>query len=126
MSFFQLDAATDANPPKVIVSIAPHRYFVKRIAGDTVDVIVLVPPGASSHTYEPTPKQMISCSKADIWFRLGEGFEKRAAEAFQNFNPKMEMVNLREGGQYDQLRQRTRRPSPRLLLQRLRRHPHLA
>ncbi len=82
--------------PTVLVSIAPHKTFLKEIAGDTVDIQVVVPAGASSHTFEPTSKQMIQMSQADIWFRLGEGFEKRLMQVLKNYNPGIQIVDLRE------------------------------
>jgi len=83
--------------PKVLVSIAPHRAFIKEIAGDIIDVQVIVPAGASSHSFEPTPKQMIEAGKADVWFRVGEGFESRLSGVIQNYHPQMKMVNMRDG-----------------------------
>jgi zinc transport system substrate-binding protein len=83
--------------PTLLVSVPPYRYFVKEIAGDTVDVKLMVPVGASAHTYEPTPKQMIQSSDADIWFRLGEPFETKAIAALLQVNPSMQVVDLRSG-----------------------------
>ncbi|GAH30606.1 unnamed protein product, partial [marine sediment metagenome] len=42
---------------RVVVSILPQAEFVERVGGDKVEVpvMVMVPPGASPHTYEPTP-----------------------------------------------------------------------
>lgn len=82
--------------PTVLVSIAPHKTFVEEIAGDTVAIQVVVPAGASSHTFEPTSKQMIQMSQADVWFRLGEGFEKRLMEVIKSYNPGIRIVDLRE------------------------------
>ena len=42
----------------ISVSILPQKYFIERIAGDDFKVNVLIPPGASPASYEPTPKQM--------------------------------------------------------------------
>lgn len=89
--------AYGAAEPTVLVSVAPHKYFVERIANGTVKVQVLVPTGASSHTFEPTPKQMLAASQADIWFMVGEGFEPRLADALKTHNPAMQFVNMREG-----------------------------
>jgi len=83
--------------PIALVSVAPHKAFVEKIAGDTVDVRVIVPPGASPHTFEPTPKQMIEAAKAKLWFRVGESFEKKLSEVFRTYSPAMIMVNMREG-----------------------------
>lgn len=86
-----------AAPPHVIVSVAPHRYLVERIAGDTVQVDLLVPTGASAHTYEPTPKQVLANTQAALWFRMGEGFEARVLRTLQQYNPKLIVVDLRNG-----------------------------
>lgn len=90
-------SALQEKKPLVLVSIAPHRPIVKAIADDTVDVMVVVPAGASSHTYEPTPKQMVQLSQADIWFRIGEAFEPKLAQAIESYHPGTEMVNMRNG-----------------------------
>lgn len=81
----------------VIVSVAPHKYFVERIAGDTLSVGLMVPAGASSHTYEPTPRQMIHMGKADIWFQIGENFETRAGNSLRSHNPNLQLVSLQKG-----------------------------
>ena len=78
----------------VLVSIAPQKFLVERIGGEQVSVEVIVPAGASSHTYEPTPRQMISVQKGDIWFRLGESFEKRLIPALKN---NTHIVDQRDG-----------------------------
>lgn len=83
--------------PYVLVSVPPHQYFVEKIAGNTVEVGLLVPSGASAHTFEPTPKLMLSASKADIWFQVGESFEKRALQVLQNHNRCLVPIDLLEG-----------------------------
>jgi zinc transport system substrate-binding protein len=87
--------AAPTSPPQVLVSVSPYKFFVEKIAGDTVSVNLLVPSTASSHTYEPTPKQMIHASKADIWFFLGESFETRAINTLKKYSPEMDFVDLR-------------------------------
>lgn len=81
----------------VLVSVAPYKFFVEKIAGDTVKVILMVPAGASSHTYEPTPKQVMMAAAADIWFRLGEPFESKAIAAIKSHRPYLKLVDMREG-----------------------------
>lgn len=81
----------------VLVSVAPHKFFVEKIAGDTVSVGLMVPAGASAHTFEPTPKQMLASSKADLWFCVGEGFEARAIRSLTAYNPNLKIIDLRRG-----------------------------
>lgn len=78
---------------RVLVSIAPQKYLVEEIGGEFVSVSVIVPAGASSHTYEPTPKQIVSMRDGEIWFRLGESFEQRLARVL----PQAEIIDQREG-----------------------------
>ncbi len=80
--------------PRVAVSIAPQKYLVERIAEDRLLVDVIVPDGASPHSYEPTPKQTVTLQKSSVWFRIGEGFEQRLVGVLA---PKMIIVDQREG-----------------------------
>lgn len=81
----------------ILVSVAPYKFFAEKVAGNTVNVGVMVPAGASIHTYEPTPREMIAASRADLWFMIGEAFEAKASKAFRNHNPNMKFVDLKKG-----------------------------
>lgn len=81
----------------VIVSVAPHKYFVEQIAGDTLKVLLMVPASSTPHSYEPPPKQILEASHSDMWFRVGESFEKKALEAIQSHHPSLIVVDLRKG-----------------------------
>lgn len=73
----------------VVVSILPQKYFVERIATNKANVIVIVPPGASPATYEPSPSDMRIISQADVWFTIGVGFERAWIPRFAGSNPNM-------------------------------------
>jgi zinc transport system substrate-binding protein len=81
----------------VLVSIAPYKFFVEKIAGNTLEVGLMIPPGGSPHSFEPTAKQVLAAGRADIWFRMGEGFETRALPAIKGHHPNMQIVDLRTG-----------------------------
>lgn len=81
--------------PRILVSVAPYKFFVEQIADGTVEVDLMVPAGASMHTFEPTPKQMLHASKAVIWFQIGESFEPHVGRALQSHQSRMQFVNLR-------------------------------
>ncbi|MCG2737244.1 MAG: zinc ABC transporter substrate-binding protein [Candidatus Methanoperedenaceae archaeon] len=59
----------------VVVSILPQAEFVEKVGGDKVQVVVMVPPEASPHTYEPTPSQLKEVSKAKMYAKVGSGVE---------------------------------------------------
>ncbi|MBS4167041.1 putative periplasmic metal-binding protein [Neochlamydia sp. AcF65] len=101
LSFFSLShpmfsSENSARSHYVLVSVAPHKFFVEKLAGPTLQVGVMVPAGASAHTYEPTPKQMLEATKADLWFYVGEGFEPKVKSALKSYNPRMQLIDLRQ------------------------------
>ena len=53
------------------VSILPMRSLVKEIVGEDLRIEVLVPPGASPETFEPTPRQFIGLNEAQLVFNVG-------------------------------------------------------
>jgi zinc transport system substrate-binding protein len=59
----------------VVVSINPLADLVGRVGGERVDVTQLVPPGASPHTYEPTPSQVGRLARARLLVLVGLDFE---------------------------------------------------
>jgi zinc transport system substrate-binding protein len=66
---------SEDNQIGVIVTIVPQQEFVEKVGGDKVRVTVMVPPGASPHTYEPTPSQMKEVTKAKMYAKVGSGIE---------------------------------------------------
>ncbi len=79
--------------PTVFVSIAPQQYFVGRIAGESVAVQVMVPPGSSPATYEPRPRQMAALARAKAYFALGVPFERTWLSRFVQVNRRMRLVH---------------------------------
>jgi len=61
--------------PGVVVTILPQADFVKNVGGDRVKVTVMVPPGASPHTYEPKPAQIKALAEAKMYAKVGSGVE---------------------------------------------------
>ena len=86
-----------ARPLRVFVSILPQKYFVEKIGGDLIDVAVMVEPGASPHTYEPKPQQMIALAKTNIYFAIGVPFEASWLEKIAATNPNMLIVHTEAG-----------------------------
>jgi zinc transport system substrate-binding protein len=60
---------------KIIATIFPQYDFTRQIAGNRADVQLLLPPGAESHTYEPSPSDIIRISKADMFIYTGRQME---------------------------------------------------
>ena len=60
---------------EVIATLFPQYDFAKKIGGDKVNVTLLLPPGAESHTYEPTPQDMININNSNLFIYTGEEME---------------------------------------------------
>lgn len=82
----------------ITVSILPQKYFVEQIAGDLLDVNVLVPPGSSPHNYSVLPSQMKDLAKSKVWLQIGLlTFEEVLAEKLADINRDLALVNCSQG-----------------------------
>src|SRR5574340_1568438 len=75
VSFFFNAIDAYAAKGKVVATISPLADFARQVGGARADVTLLLPAGASPHTYEPTPKAVQEISKARIFIRIGAGLE---------------------------------------------------
>lgn len=81
----------------VFTSILPQKYFVERISSGKIDVNVLVTPGKSPATYEPTPDQVVKLSKSKILFTIGVPFEKAFLSKVKSSLKDIEIIDTAEG-----------------------------
>lgn len=88
-------AATE--PLSVFVSVVPQRTFVERIGGDWVEVKALVEPGANPHLFEPRPREIAALAEADLYIRIGASFEDAWMSRIQAANPRLRILDAREG-----------------------------
>lgn len=89
--------AAQAGPLAVAVSILPQKYVVDRIGGPAVSVSVLIGPGQSPDTYDPTPRQMASLAGTQIYFTMGLEFEHAWLDRMHAAYPGMILVDMRQG-----------------------------
>ncbi|MEA3558508.1 MAG: zinc ABC transporter substrate-binding protein [Candidatus Thermoplasmatota archaeon] len=83
----------------VIVSILPQKNMIEMIAGEDVNVIVMIPEGQSPHDHSPTPGQLIDVARADMYFKIGSGleFEELHMDTLIEQNRGMKIIDLSEG-----------------------------
>ena len=55
----------------VVCTLFPYYDFVRQIGGDAVDVQLLVPAGRETHSFEPTPLDVIAVSEAEVFIYNG-------------------------------------------------------
>ena len=56
---------------QVVCSVFPYYDFARQIGGDDVDVMLLVAAGKETHSFEPTPLDVITLSQADVFLYNG-------------------------------------------------------
>lgn len=84
--------------PTVTVTIPPYKYFVEKIAGDKVDVNVMVSNGNNPETYEPNAQQMMELSNSALYLKVGSiGFEQTWIKKLQDNAPDMKMIDTSVG-----------------------------
>jgi len=84
----------------VAVSIIPQKTFVQKIGADKVNIMTVVQPGQSPHTYEPKPSQMQELSKAQVYFPIEIDFENVWLDKFASQNKTMKIVPMTKGVQF--------------------------
>lgn len=81
----------------IFVSIVPQKTFVQAIAEDNADVHVMIRPGFSPATYDPTPRQLLELARADIYLKIGVPFEEAWMDRIQDAGRAMRIVDTRQG-----------------------------
>lgn len=94
---FLVISSLSAQVIDVTVSILPQKYFVEKIAGDKINVNVMVKPGFSPSTYEPKTSQMKKLSSSIVYFAIDVPFEDSWLKKFENANKKMMIVDTSNG-----------------------------
>lgn len=65
---------------QVVCTLFPYYDFVRQIGGDDVDVTLVVPAGRETHSFEPTPMDVIRISQADVFIYNGGESEQWVAD----------------------------------------------
>ena len=78
--------------PKVAASIFPAYDLVQEVAGDDIDVILLIEPGTSPHYFEPTVAQLRDLQGAQAIFTIGVGFDEWVDNIIHNIDGAKEVM----------------------------------
>ncbi len=65
--------------PRIVVTGHPLAAVLREIGGARVEVVTLVPPGASPHTYEPRPSDVAATERATALFFVARTLDGWAA-----------------------------------------------
>lgn len=56
----------DSGKLNVVTTLFPYYDFLRQIAGDKISLTMVVPAGMDSHSFEPTPADMLTIQNADL------------------------------------------------------------
>ncbi len=90
-----------ADKPVIAVTLPPLQGLVDAVAGDAVEVLVLVPPGASHERFEPRPSQLRALRGAQVLLHTGATFETAWLPRFRAAQPGLRDVDI--GARVDRL-----------------------
>ncbi len=80
-----------------VVPIAPMAWLLGQLTNNDEEIITLLPAGASPHSFEVSPQQMVGLAGADIFFTLGLPMEKPIMASLQNIAGNSLLVQLNQG-----------------------------
>lgn len=92
-----MSALSTAGRPSIFVGIPPQRWLVRQLAGDRVDVGLLLSPGQNPHTFEPTARQVRDVSSADRYLSIGLPFEQAVISKVRGMNRNLVVTDVTAG-----------------------------
>lgn len=78
----------------IAASFYPIEEIVRSVAGDSVDVFGLTPPGEGAHDLELTASQVTRLETADIVFYIGDGFQPGVEKVLSSLPSTTKKVDL--------------------------------
>lgn len=82
----------------IVTTLFPQYDFARQIAKDKADIKLLLKPGTESHDYDPTPTDIISINKADVFIYTGENMEVWAHDIIESIdNDNLNILDVSKG-----------------------------
>ncbi|MDO4325182.1 MAG: metal ABC transporter substrate-binding protein [bacterium] len=77
---------------KVIATLFPYYDFARQIGAEYIDLTMVIPAGMDSHSFEPTPKDMITIQQADLVLCNGGEMEQWLTQVLEAAESDTRMV----------------------------------
>jgi len=92
----QNSKATELSGKITVISTVFAPYdFVKELAGEHAEVTMLLPPGSESHSFEPTPQDIIKIQNCDIFIYVGGESDSWVNEVLESMDTSnMKIITL--------------------------------
>ena len=84
----------DSDRLQVVAAVFPAYDFARAAAGGRADVTLLLPPGAESHSYEPTPADILRVQRCDLFIYLGGESDAWVDTILSAIEPKGETLRM--------------------------------
>lgn len=102
MLLIGLSACSSAPPatqelPQVVAITTIIGDVVRAIAGETIELTTLLPPGADPHTFELSPQDLTRIADAELIFLNGAGLEQLMEPLIENAGGSGRVIHLSEG-----------------------------
>lgn len=82
---------------KIVATLFPQYDFARQIAGDYADVMLLLPPGMESHSYDLRPSDMIEIRESDMFIYTGKYMETWAQTIIDSLDDSVMVVDVSDG-----------------------------
>lgn len=84
---------------QIVSTVFPGYDFAKQIVGDNAEVSMLLPPGVESHSYEPSPQDIINIQNSDILIYVGGESEQWVDKILDSMDNKVITVKMMDAVQ---------------------------
>lgn len=81
---------------KVAVSIFPLYDLVRRVAGPDAEAILVLPPGHTEHSFDPSPKDVEQVAAAKMGVLVGLGLDPWMEKLMKDASPKATLIKVGE------------------------------
>ena len=90
-------AAAGDQPLPVLVTILPHASLVEALAPGAVTVDVIVAPGESPASFDPSARRLAELARARLWLTTGAPLEPALRPRLQALAPDLDIVDTHAG-----------------------------
>ncbi|MBR6619826.1 MAG: zinc ABC transporter substrate-binding protein [Clostridia bacterium] len=82
---------------KIVCTLFPQYDFAREIAGDKAEITLLLTPGTDSHSYDPSPVDMVKINECNLFIYTGELMESWAKDVVSSLEENVTVLNVSEG-----------------------------
>ena len=79
---------------QIVTTVFPAYDFARAAAGELADVTLLLPPGTESHSYEPTPADILAVRDCDLFIYLGGESDAWVETILSAIEPRGEQLRM--------------------------------